>query len=249
MRTLRDLRIPYSKPVYSFIAIVLPESTTALGASVDLAELQNQLELILIDNGLLKDGFEAAADEVARSVREDSARTAQRIRDARDLYLSTHSRTSEPTEFPSAAHNLADSSESGTQGIADVAHRVSGAVLAGAASAGAWIASNFVPTEKETTEHLSAAARGAITFGDGVAAGVRDVKDTAKDAAGAVLENDYGEEAREVVGNVGQSVGNVGAAAGDVAAATSGGPLAIAGLKGAATRQEEEQYAQDAGHL
>ncbi|TFK85394.1 hypothetical protein K466DRAFT_494844, partial [Polyporus arcularius HHB13444] len=232
-----------------FIAIVLPESTAPLGASVDLAELQNQLELILIDHGLLKDGFEAAADEVARSVREDSARTAQRIRDARDLYLSTHPRTIEPAEFPQAAHAVAGSSASGTQSIANVAHRVSGVVLSGAATAGAWIASTFVPTEPETTEQLKAASRGAIDVADGVGAGVGEVKDTLKDAAGALLENDYGQEAREVVGNIGQSVGNVGAAAGDVAAATSGGPIALAGLKGAAARQEEEQKAQDADDL
>ncbi|RPD53899.1 hypothetical protein L226DRAFT_469953 [Lentinus tigrinus ALCF2SS1-7] len=237
-------------PLYkstTFIAIVLPASPGSLDAPVDLAELQNQLELILIHHGLLKDGFEAAADEVARSVREDSARTAQRIRDVRDLYLSTHPRTTQPAQLSTTTHYLADGTAEGTQALADVAHRVSGAVFAGAASAGAWIASTFVPTEKETTEHLSAAARGAITFGDGVAAGVGEVKDAAEDAAGTAIENDYGEEAREVAGNVGHSVGNVGAAAGDVVAATSGGPIAIAGLKGAATRQEEEQKAQDEG--
>ena len=220
---------------------MLPESTSAQGATVDLAGLQNQLELILIDHGLLKDGFEAAADELARSVREDSARTAQRIREAREHYLQTHPRTIEPAEFSRAAHNLADSSASGTQSIANVAHRVSGAVMAGAASAGAWIASTFVPTDKETTEQLNSASRGVADVATGVGAGVTEVKDTLKDATGTILENEYGAEAREVVGDVGQSVGNVGAAVGDVATATSGAPIAVAGLQGAASRQDEEQ--------
>ena len=220
---------------------MLPEPTSAQGATVDLSGLQNQLELILIDHGLLKDGFEAAADELARSVREDSARTAQRIREARERYLQTHPRTIEPAEFSRAAHNLADSSASGTQSIANVAHRVSGAVMAGAASAGAWIASTFVPTDKETTEQLNSASRGVADVATGVGAGVTEVKDTLKDATGTILENEYGAEAREVVGDVGQSVGNVGAAVGDVATATSGAPIAVAGLQGAASRQDEEQ--------
>ncbi|KAI0643364.1 hypothetical protein C8Q79DRAFT_978510 [Trametes meyenii] len=63
-----------------FIGIVLP--TAAGQPHSDLAELQNQFELILIEYGLLKDGFEAAADEVSQSVREDSVRAAERIREA-----------------------------------------------------------------------------------------------------------------------------------------------------------------------
>ncbi|KAI0738201.1 hypothetical protein C8Q80DRAFT_1347854, partial [Daedaleopsis nitida] len=114
-----------------FVAIVLPESPAAL--TIDLAELQNQFELILIEHDLLKDGFEAAADEFARSVREDSARTAQRIRASRDTYLTTHPRTIEPTHFSPAAHTITGGTASGTQSIANVAHRVSGAVMAGAA--------------------------------------------------------------------------------------------------------------------
>ena len=67
----------------SFVCIVLPDAVEQPGT--DLAELQNHFELILTEYGLLKDGFEAAADEVGRSIRENSARTAQRIREAKDL--------------------------------------------------------------------------------------------------------------------------------------------------------------------
>ncbi|KAI0370752.1 hypothetical protein BV20DRAFT_1035699 [Pilatotrama ljubarskyi] len=230
-------------PLYkttTFVGIVLPEAVDQPG--VDLAELQNLFELALIEYGLLKDGFEAAADEVSRSVREDSARTAQRIRDAKEFYLKTHPRTIDPAEFPEVTHEVAQSSVSGTQSLANAAHWVSGAVTSAASSAGAWIASTLVPTEPSATEQLTSAARGVSTVVQGVSEGTKEVKDTVKDAAGAVVENDYGEEAREVAGSVGQSVGNVGAVAGDVATVTSGAALAVAGLQGAAGRQNEEQH-------
>lgn len=67
------------------MAIVLPE--TVEHPETDLAELQNDFELALIEYGLLKDGFEASADEVGRSVREDSVRLAQRVRQAKELYV------------------------------------------------------------------------------------------------------------------------------------------------------------------
>ncbi|KAI0329468.1 hypothetical protein GY45DRAFT_862146 [Cubamyces sp. BRFM 1775] len=222
-----------------FVGIVLPDAVEQPGT--DLAELQNNFELILTEYGLLKDGFEAAADEVSRSIREDSARTAQRIREAKDFYLKTHPRIVDPVQVSSAARNLTGSGVSGTQSLANAAHWVSGAVTSAAASAGGWIASTFVPTEPGATEKLNSAARGVSSVVSGAVEGTKEVKDTLKDAAGSVVENDYGEEVREVSGNVGQSVGNVGAVAGDVATVTSGAALAVAGLQGAAGRQNEEQ--------
>ncbi|KAH9850995.1 hypothetical protein C2E23DRAFT_887020 [Lenzites betulinus] len=222
-----------------FVAIVLPEATEHPGS--DLAELQNDFELALIEYGLLKDGFEAAADEVGRSVREDSARTAQRIRDAKALYLETHPRTADPAHFSKTSHGVAGGTASSTQSVADAAHWVSGAVTSVASSAGAWIASTFVPTRPSATENLDAAARGVSTIVEGISTGVGEVTDTVQDAAGEVVENDYGAEARDVAGNVGQGVANVGAVAKDAATVTSGAALAVAGLQGAAKRQDAEQ--------
>ena len=115
---------------------------------------------------------------------------------------------------------------------------MSGAVTSAAASAGGWIASTFVPTEPAATEKLNSAAHGVSSVVSGVAEGTKEVKYTLKDAAGTVVENDYGEEAREVSGTVGQSEGNVGAVAGDVATVTSGAALAVAGLQGSAGWQD-----------
>ncbi|KAJ8454434.1 hypothetical protein ONZ51_g13026 [Trametes cubensis] len=181
-----------------FVCIVLPDAVEQPGT--DLAELQNHFELILTEYGLLKDGCEAAADEVGRSIREDSARTAQRIREAKDFYLKTHPRTVDPLQVSSAARNLTGSGVSGTQSIANAAHWVSGAVTSAAASAGGWIASTFVPTEPAATEKLNSAAHGVSSVVSGTVGGTKEVKDTLKDAAGTVVENDYGEEAREVSG-------------------------------------------------
>lgn len=231
----------------SFVAITLPEVTAPLGASVDLASLQNDLELVLIEHDLLKDGFQAAADEIARSVREDSARTAQRIRDARVRYLATHPRTTEPVALSDVAHRGAEMSASGTQALADVAHGVLGAVTAVAGTAGAWVASTFVQTEPETTAQLNAASCGTEDIGRGVGSGIGEVKDALQGAAGDVIENELGGEARDVLGNAGQSVGNVGAVVGDVATAISGGPILAARLMGAASRQDVEQELKDKG--
>lgn len=159
----------------------------------------------------------------------------------RRRYLQTHPRTTDPAHLSNTTHNVTGSSEAGTQSIVDAAHWVSGAVTSAASSAGAWIASTFVPTRPEATEQLDAAARGASSITQGVVEGAGEVKDTLKDAAGAVVENDYGAEARGVVGGVGQSVANVGAVAGDAATVTSGAALALAGLQGAAGRQDAEQ--------
>ncbi|TBU44170.1 hypothetical protein BD309DRAFT_990477 [Dichomitus squalens] len=204
-----------------------------------------QFELALIDHGLLKDGFEAAADEVARSVREGSARVAQRVRDARELYLRTHPRTTEPVVFHPAAQNMAGSAERGTQTLANIAHGVSGSVLGAASVAGSWFARTFVPTEPKVTERLNSAARGTMDVAGGVGAGVQDVKDALEHAGCEVIENDYGKEARVVVGNVGQSVGNVGAVAADAATVTSGGPVLAADVIGAASEQNKELRKRD----
>ncbi|KAL7278248.1 hypothetical protein ACG7TL_008224 [Trametes sanguinea] len=236
---LRVLRCPSLTCPSGFVAIVLPEAVEQPGA--DLAELQNRFELALIEYGLLRDGSEAAADEVDRSVREDSARTAQRIRAARDFYLKAHPRTIEPVSISRPLHSLASSSASGTQSVANAAHWVSGAVTSAASSAGAWIASTFVPTDPAATDNLNSVARGISTVVHGVAEGTRDVKETLQESAGDVVDHQYGGEARGVSGDVGQSVNNVGAVAGDVATVTSGAALAVAGLQGAASRQDEEQ--------
>ncbi|OSC98110.1 hypothetical protein PYCCODRAFT_1418346 [Trametes coccinea BRFM310] len=222
-----------------FVAIVLPEALEQPGA--DLAELQNRFELALIEYGLLKDGFEAAADEVGRSVREDSARTAQRIREARDVYLRTHPRTIEPVSVSRPLQSLASSSASGTQSVANAAHWVSGAVTSAASSAGAWIASTVVPADPTATDKLNSAARGLTAVVHGVAEGTKDVKETLQESAGDVVENDYGGEARDIAGDMGQSMDNVGAVAGNVATVTSGAALAVAGLQGAASRPNKEQ--------
>ncbi|KAI0824434.1 hypothetical protein BC628DRAFT_1322728 [Trametes gibbosa] len=224
-----------------FVAVVLPEVTDHPGT--DLEGLQNDFELALVEYGLLKDGFEAAADEIGRSVHEDSARTAQRIRDAKTQYMRIHPRTSDPAHLSQTSHNVAGGAASGTQSVADAAHWVSGAVTSAASSAGAWIASTFVPKQPSATKRLDAAAGGVSAVVDGISAGAGEVKEAVKGAAGEVVENDYGAEVRGVAGDVGQSVANVGAIAEDAATVTSGAALAVAGLRGAAKRQDEEQQA------
>ncbi|KAI1793750.1 hypothetical protein LXA43DRAFT_1081303 [Ganoderma leucocontextum] len=180
------------------VAIVLPEADAAHGASLDLPSPQNELELVLVEYGLLKDGIEAAADEVARSIHEDSTRTAQRLR---EVCLRS-------AEFSSVADNVSRGAERGIQSMADVAHGVSGTVLGVALVAGALVTNALAPSEaaESTRGQLSAPARRTTSTmqPDGVVVG--EVKDASHDTGGEMDEDDYESKARYVAGTAGQDM-------------------------------------------
>lgn len=58
--------------------VTLPEGVTVHGSPFE--KLQTQFEQILVHHGLLKEGVEAVADEVGKSMRESSASVAQGVR-------------------------------------------------------------------------------------------------------------------------------------------------------------------------
>ncbi len=70
---------------YRYVKITLPEGVTDEGSM--LSALQEQFEQILVSHGLLKEGLEAAADELGRGVLQESSVTAQRIREQTTEYV------------------------------------------------------------------------------------------------------------------------------------------------------------------
>lgn len=66
--------------------VTLPEGVAAQGSPFE--KLQTQFEQILVHHGLLKEGIEAVADEVGKSMRESSAGVAQRVRSSTSEYVS-----------------------------------------------------------------------------------------------------------------------------------------------------------------
>ncbi len=180
----------------SFVAIVLPEPDVTLGASPDLTSLQNELELVLVEYGLLKDGFGAAADEVARSIREDGTRTAQRIHGVRLRSASA--------ELSHVATNISHGAERGMQSLADVAHGAGGAVLGVAFVAGALVTNALAP-QAESTGQLNSSVQGTRN-GTLVGKVVGEVKDVPNDVESKATENDHGKEAGVVASQAGQDM-------------------------------------------
>ena len=58
--------------------VTLPEGVKVQGSPFE--KLQTQFEQVLVRHGLLKEGVEAVADEVGKSMRESSASVAQGVR-------------------------------------------------------------------------------------------------------------------------------------------------------------------------
>lgn len=75
----------HSGVVRRYVKITLPEGVTIQGSPFE--RLQTQFEQILVQHGLLKEGVEAVADELGKSMRESSAGAAQRIRLSTSEYV------------------------------------------------------------------------------------------------------------------------------------------------------------------
>ncbi|CCM03958.1 uncharacterized protein FIBRA_06113 [Fibroporia radiculosa] len=189
-----------------------------------------KFEQILIHHGLLKEGVEAAADEVGKSVREDTADLAQNF--IKDIsFVIEDSPTTSPTNIPDSLQSAANSTASGTATLASAARRMSDAVGSVAGQAGAWVAGHITASSSPSETLISLSNASDIATGE-FSTGAAEVRSAVSDTAGLRIEYAHGEQAREVLENMGECVQNVGAAAGNVAVATSGVGIAAAGIKG-----------------
>ena len=65
----------------------MPEGVTVEGSPFE--KLQTQFEQILVHHSLLKEGVEAVADEIGKSMREGSANAAQGVRESTSEYVTS----------------------------------------------------------------------------------------------------------------------------------------------------------------
>ncbi|KAH9913806.1 uncharacterized protein BXZ73DRAFT_55352 [Epithele typhae] len=141
-----------------YVAIVLPDPTAPAPDSTpssDLAALQNQFELALIEHGLLKDGLAAVADDLARSLSSLGARLAA----ARDRYLArrpaprvtTALASPTPVNSPSSAW---PASPVDARPLVEGAKEAAGAVWGVAGAAGKWLTKTFGPMDPLAAERM-----------------------------------------------------------------------------------------------
>ncbi|KAF9817917.1 hypothetical protein IEO21_03111 [Rhodonia placenta] len=227
------------------VKILLPEGVTVVDSPFE--KLQTKFEQALIHHGLLKEGIEAAADEIGMSMREESAKLAQRARGSTESHLSENPPTESPVEVHTAIHTASDSDANGAKSLASAARRMSIAVGTVAGQAGTWVTEHLVTTTTPASQTLNSLSNAHDSMADGYDAGSAEVGGALADAAGSRVENAYGTRAREVLDNTGSSAGNVGAAVGDVALATSGASLLTQGFKGAAGALPKQRDIKDTG--
>jgi len=243
-----DMRVYVFTPeiggeVGGYVKITLPEGVQVVGSPFE--KLQTKFEEVLIHHGLLKEGIEAVADEIGKSMRDDSVNIAQNVRESTASYLAENSPTTSPTKLPESIHSATSSSASGTGTLASTARRMSNAASNAAGQAGAWVAGHVIPTTTSATHTVNSLNNAHEYVADGYSAGSTEVGTALTDAAGQRVQNAYGADARAVLANSGASVGNVGTALGSAAVVTSGAGLATAGIKGAAGVQTKQQEIED----
>lgn len=196
--------------VGGYVKILLPEGVTVVDSPFE--KLQTKFEQALIHHGLLKEGIEAAADEIGMSMREESAKLAQRVRGSTESHLSENAPTESPVEVPTAIHTASDSDANGSKSLASAARRMSNAVGTVAGQAGTWVTEHLVTTTTPASQTLNSLSNAHDSMADGYDAGSAEVGGALADAAGKRVENTYGTQARKVLDNTGSSAGNVGTA-------------------------------------
>ncbi|KAL4244661.1 hypothetical protein ABKN59_010305 [Abortiporus biennis] len=162
-----------------YVKITLPSGVQEEDS--ELSSLQEKFEGVLIKFGLLKEGIEAAVDEVERSVPEHPQSTAHTMKGTENYSQqyppapssgTTHS-TSETTTA-SASHSILNAASKVTAAVGSSLHNLN-------------------------TSNESASG--------GIATGTGDVADTSTNPAGPIMENDHGIEAKDVANNTGGTAG------------------------------------------
>lgn len=240
--------------VRRYVKIILPDGVKE--PDTPLSRLRDTFENILLEHGLLKEGIEAAGDEVGRSVRESTYRIARRIQEAtkeldsdsqylwQDMllmlmvrYLRENPPTKSPVEVPRSFHTTTSTSSSATESLFRAASLVTSAVGSAASSAGSWMTARVVPATEDNVRRLNATSNAYDSSTRGIGDGIADVKNSLANGASSILENDLGPEARSVSGNLARSVDNVVGVAGQATRLTSGATLASGALNGAVSTE------------
>ncbi|KAI0089567.1 hypothetical protein BDY19DRAFT_942922 [Irpex rosettiformis] len=227
-----------SLPIGGYIKITFPDEHHGL-----TEELQEKFEQLLIDHSLLKTGVLAAGDEVSRSVNEDATSAAESIHASTANFLAKHPPTHTPLAHSSTTHSLAASASSATTTLHHAAQSISSAVSSVASSAGAFLSSRLTggPPSEETKEAVHTAG----DVYDSVGAGPKIIKDVVYTSSGDVLESDWGQETRDIGGNVTGVVADMEGAVGQAAKVGTGAALVSGGVKGGVGATDAPQSSEE----
>ncbi|KAI0795915.1 hypothetical protein C8Q75DRAFT_744364 [Abortiporus biennis] len=188
-----------------YVKITLPSGVQEENS--ELSSLQEKFEGVLIKFGLLKEGIEAAVDEVERSVPEHPQSTAHTMKGTEN-----YSQQYPPAPSSGTTHSTSETiTASASHSILNAASKVTAAVGSVAATAGAWVADQMItpsashePANSSSLHNLNTSNESAS---GGIATGTGDVADTSTNPAGPIMENDHGIEAKDVASNTGGTAG------------------------------------------
>ena len=221
----------------SHIILRLPLAVT--DEDSHLATLQETLEAILIKHGLLKDGIDAYADEIARSSQEGALAASARMKASTAAYLAGRPPTDYPVHIDPSVYGAAESAAGYARSVAGVTGRAAATVSTGASAAGAWFAqrtrgprplaprppSPLVPTDLPLSENdeavgggptLSALASTYVTTAYALSSSAGALAAAAGGSLSALIGHEFGADARRVADGVGGSLVGAGRAFGDV---------------------------------
>ncbi|EPQ30496.1 uncharacterized protein PFL1_02022 [Pseudozyma flocculosa PF-1] len=162
----------------TWIRLTLPAAVCAYKSPVQTG--RDKMEQMLIKHGLLKDGFAAAADEIAKSAQQSGQQSADQIRGRTESYLASNPATAFPASFSSTTRRAASGAAAGTATAASYTHAASEAISDLAHSAGAAVGKAFAWTRRASHDHSAstssagdeeAAAGGGAAAGAGAGAG------------------------------------------------------------------------------
>lgn len=146
-------------------------------------------------------------------------------------FLAANPPTKSPMSFSDTTHSLASQGSDATSTLHDATHHISSSVSDAASSAGAFVSSRATggPPSPSTT----AAASSVSDLWGAVGKGTAEVTGAVSESFGDIVQNEFGNEAREISGKVAGGVRNVSDAVAHVAGVGTGATLAKGGVKGA----------------
>jgi len=225
--------------VTTFIKVLLPESITTEPQG-EVAKQRDQLEQILISNGMLKEGFSAIADEVGRGLSSDATNLTStltsKINAAKDSHIQNRP-AGDVGQFSETTHSFADDAARLSGQAAEYAQKASHAVENAAKALGAKISEAVAQLsdnkegggqtlggDSEKSEPRKVAEgiwAGIGSAATGIAASTEKLYNATAQAAQEVIKHDFGSDAAKVSAKAGETARNIGTVGADAFTATS----------------------------
>lgn len=234
---------------------------TVVNEDSHLATLQETFEAVLIKHGLLKDGIDAYADEIARSSQESALALAARIRQGTAAYLASKPPTAYPVQVDRSVHEAVDRAAAHTRSAASSTRRVANNVGSHASNAGAWLAKQsgspvapqteaaFAPTDLPFSENdeavsaqsLSSIASTYVTTASSLSSSMGALAMAVGESISAFVGHEFGPDAQRVADGTGASLLGANNAVGNIGNAVNPTWLGKRGVLGALDVKDPER--------